>query len=491
MSVLMFAEQLYGSDLDSIAGKLTAILGILKYRKNFNKKTFDHLLLRWLEPTGFYFAGWQDRETNYFLGKQLFKYMSVDEVLALKVPALNSILLAKIARKGLVSDAKKILDDDSDRFLAEGSPYHNYDFSRMARVLAEVHSNGKSLNHSAETLLNAGANEFALNISGVTLLQLAAYGGSKEMVCSLLDKGWLVNKETSEGYTPLHFSAMKRFKRYSVAEALLRRGANANKQDKDGNTALHLAAHNGRNHLVIKDLVEGGADATIVNNAGKTPLDLVLDGLRNDADTDIRDHEELTRVDLPTYHELIAGAKKLVQRDRKELKVYRSDKYKRFELYNKMMAYEERAMLLIGANAKLNKIFSQGMSYLQWSVAEGCSVFLVEEIAEKSKDVNVVYDEKIGTTLDLAIAIGSDPYIIKVLVKSGANINKHFKEGMSYLHWALAQNGSKRMVLSMILHGADVNAVYDEKIGTPLAFAKRIGCSRSLINILKRAGAKN
>lgn len=47
-----------------------------------------------------------------------------------------------------------------------------------------------------------------------------------------------------------------------------------NHQDEDGNTALHFAAQDEKLHELIKALLEAGADASLVNKKGETPVHL-------------------------------------------------------------------------------------------------------------------------------------------------------------------------------------------------------------------------
>jgi len=61
---------------------------------------------------------------------------------------------------------------------------------------------------------------------------------------------------------------------------LLEQSANVNAADKNGDTALHYAARN-RNNTGAKTLcdmlLEFGADANKINNAGKSALDIATE----------------------------------------------------------------------------------------------------------------------------------------------------------------------------------------------------------------------
>lgn len=60
----------------------------------------------------------------------------------------------------------------------------------------------------------------------------------------------------------------------AAVRLLLEAGANPNAVNPQGDTALHIAAHDGRLEP-LRELVAGGADVTLRNAAGQTPLELV------------------------------------------------------------------------------------------------------------------------------------------------------------------------------------------------------------------------
>jgi len=59
-----------------------------------------------------------------------------------------------------------------------------------------------------------------------------------------------------------------------MVRILLREGQDINEQTQEmRNTSLHLAAQNGH-FLIVRLLVDLGADKSVINKNGKTPLDL-------------------------------------------------------------------------------------------------------------------------------------------------------------------------------------------------------------------------
>ena len=99
-----------------------------------------------------------------------------------------------------------------------------------------------------QVLLDLGADVEKGDISGVTALHCAAEYGSLEVVKLLLDGGAKLNKKTLvSGFTPLHHAIMP-YSKYSIV----------GKKD-------HLQ--------VIKLLLDRGANPTLKDRFGKTPLD--------------------------------------------------------------------------------------------------------------------------------------------------------------------------------------------------------------------------
>ena len=64
--------------------------------------------------------------------------------------------------------------------------------------------------------------------------------------------------------------------RFEVTEILLKAGVLLNVQDNFGNTALHYAYEN-EEYEIAKLLISGGADESIVNEDGLTPVKMLPD----------------------------------------------------------------------------------------------------------------------------------------------------------------------------------------------------------------------
>lgn len=93
---------------------------------------------------------------------------------------------------------------------------------------------------------------------------------SGERIRELIAEGLDVNETDGEGRTPLHVACVN--KDYDKAEALLGAGAQVDPLDKWGNTPLNSAVFEKDALDLVKLLIEHGADPTIGNINGHSPL---------------------------------------------------------------------------------------------------------------------------------------------------------------------------------------------------------------------------
>ncbi|HVX11946.1 MAG TPA: ankyrin repeat domain-containing protein [Pirellulales bacterium] len=121
-------------------------------------------------------------------------------------------------------------------------------------------------------LIDAGAPLDTRLHFGRTLLHVAAIGGDPELIRLLVARGLDVNAVDDHfNDTPLEY-AVGKDKRDAVA-ALIEAGGGVNHQDGSGRTFLHAAVMGNRVEIA-KMLLAAGADPTIANIKGETPLDV-------------------------------------------------------------------------------------------------------------------------------------------------------------------------------------------------------------------------
>jgi len=121
-----------------------------------------------------------------------------------------------------------------------------------------------------ETLLQAGANPYAVDAAGKDAIIAASWRGRELVVAFLLEQGIDVETADNSGRTPLAWAAINGYD--DIVRELLRVDANPNSVDYRGLTPLMRAAWNGH-YKVVKILVRGGADVFLTDREGKTALD--------------------------------------------------------------------------------------------------------------------------------------------------------------------------------------------------------------------------
>ncbi|XP_028162828.1 E3 ubiquitin-protein ligase MIB1 isoform X1 [Ostrinia furnacalis] len=121
-------------------------------------------------------------------------------------------------------------------------------------------------------LLEHGADMTLTNNNGFNALHHAALRGNPsamKIMLSKLPRSWIVDDAKDDGYTALHLAALNNHA--EVAELLVRGGARPDLQNANLQTALHLAVE--RQHTqIVRLLVAHGADLNICDKDGDTPL---------------------------------------------------------------------------------------------------------------------------------------------------------------------------------------------------------------------------
>ena len=104
---------------------------------------------------------------------------------------------------------------------------------------------------------------------------LPIHNATLDVMALLLDSGADVNKIGYEECTPVMYETY--MKNHDGVKLLINRGADVNYQRKlDGLTSLHFASQK-RDDEMVDILLAAGADPSIRNDDGKTPIDIARD----------------------------------------------------------------------------------------------------------------------------------------------------------------------------------------------------------------------
>lgn len=155
--------------------------------------------------------------------------------------------------------------------LGRGMSQYNKDIVTMLRTLV---NNGLDINT-------------AIDNEGNTALNLLCQAGyladlNPTLAEELISAGADINQPSQSGKTPLmSFAQSGNEMKYNIAEMLLDNGADVNYVDQLGNTALLYAAgntdHMAGKRIILLILEKDKSTLELVNNAGKTALDVAIE----------------------------------------------------------------------------------------------------------------------------------------------------------------------------------------------------------------------
>jgi len=110
------------------------------------------------------------------------------------------------------------------------------------------------------------------------ILTICILEGRTDLALHLINETDIdLNKTDRNGYTPLHFAVQEN--NYSVVEALLRKKAAIDPIDKFGNTPLYKCVTEKVNINITNVLLEYGANVTIKNSFGYSPMAVIQKSL--------------------------------------------------------------------------------------------------------------------------------------------------------------------------------------------------------------------
>ena len=251
-----------------------------------------------------------------------------------------------------------------------------------------------------------------------------------------------INTLNQYNFSPLMLSS--KLGLLHISKQLVESGADLNqKGGKFGDTSLHLAAQNG-NAEVLAYLLECGADLTLKNNKGITPLHMAV----------LKGHIDIIQ--------------SLID-DNNKIKFDVHVKESKFENSPLHLAVQFGKMaLLLKCGADVNMKNSTGSTPLH-NVAENGHTNIFQSLIDLGGDINIV--NKANRTVFHVAALNGHLDIVKLLIAKGASPNEKGYKMLTPLHEA-AMKGHVQIVKYLLENGANVNSI-DIDGDTPLHLAVR------------------
>ena len=292
-----------------------------------------------------------------------------------------------------------------------------------------------------ELLLEAlSGTQYKIEICGEAL-SAAMKGGDDEMVCLLLE----------HGVSP-SFEMLRQACSAGVLEAvrmLVDKGIDVDEDDGDDAPLLHVAASHSRPD-VVQFLINRGASVMLRSTKYGSPLIAALEGsmapfLRGCSQSESC-RSLAKQLPLPG---LFGGT--MSQRN---------------PGYKEISQCERIVQSLFDAGAQVDTTIRNFGNALHLASYMGSEV-IVRQLLERMGDINI-FGGYFESPL-IAGVKGDHPIIVELLLDRDIEVNRSSPEHGFALHYACAHR-SKKLVQSLLDHGADINA-YDDKLGSALAAA--------------------
>ncbi len=364
-----------------------------------------------------------------------------------------------------------------------------------------------------ELLINNGANLIEKDNEGNTALILAStFNPNSKVVDKLLEYGLQTNAKNKFGHDSLMMAAYENGS-IPVLQSLLDNEANVNATDPDGHTALMAAALRG-NDNVMQYLIRRGADFKAIDKQGLSILDYYnkrqyLETLDFEINRFATPSERLkAEFDFvaQNHHRFNVALKESIFAENPDTAVADAlanladidvlndngcTTFLNATMYNNSRSILEK---LINAGANVNADCMEGKTALMFLSAQADENHVPALQIEKAKlllasgaEVNRT-DATGNTALMYALANRADINYILTLLSIGADTNAVNNLGETPFWTAIRQNLPSETIKLLIEYGADINKT-DRRGETPLWYLLRTNGDEILIRTLLRGGA--
>jgi ankyrin repeat protein len=432
-------------------------------------------------------------------------------------------------KPALVYAASRADADAVEALIAKGADPSETDSNgsgalhNLAYEVSNFQVPSEKIKKTADILIDAGVSPLKKNSDGQTYVILAAQRGVPEIIASLVERKKKTDITDNDGNTPLHVAAdysknaSESFLKYTLpnyqkvmADPKTHESVKESQQEQHDRDKAQMDSY----FLIVKLLIEGGADPDRKNNYGKTPKEFAFDT------TDVRVAAVLNGTYIDGAQSEEAGAKGMdavqavARRDHDALKSALKAGADPNGIYDKKESIDgvslngrtplgiacailddESVRILAENGADPNLKDNDSKLPLAYSLSTEGEVHtsnntfenkVVENIVQvlngKGLDINATADPKGNTLLLIAISKldssrGYNRYTLagkfaEVLLRSGADPNAKNNDGVAPLMLVSASESSDagNLQLEILEKGADVS-VKDINGRTPLIYA--------------------
>ena len=296
---------------------------------------------------------------------------------------------------------------------------------------------------------------------GLSLISCASKGSSIEAVSLLLDAGCSTSDLDSEGCTPLHHAAREGSP--EITRLLIARGADARAMTDDGSSVMHCAMMSHRSELneILDILLSTEVDPFKARHDGITPMELLISEGFHDSDEWAR--EKVLR--------RLASVAQSSEEKRGSLK-------QALSLCCEVKPYQRPEWLL----SAFKVLLENGVDLMSKS-SEGKSALrsLLDTWRDKCLTRNTPIKEKIAHSRLVAVATNMVLAALEHIPPEG--LSHDLCTVSSLLRPALAVRNDD-LILKLLDYSPDVGKSCDDSDDSPIRYACRNGCSRSVLQKL-------
>ena len=340
--------------------------------------------------------------------------------------------------------------------LEVGSNPNITDKNKNTSLHAAVH--GHCRKKDIQAIIDNFADINAINKNKQTALMIACENGNANVIKVLLKNRADLDIANADGDTCIHVVARRDYSK-DIIHTMVNHGANVNTKNMFNETPLMKANKNG-NIDATKELLNAGADHTILDGFGDTWIHQSIDGGYR---------QELIQTMIDHGADVNAINKRNETAFMKACKTGNVDAIK--------------LLLSVGANPNIEN--DDGETWIHHTVIGNWSREVLQVVIAHGGDVNAATKGNI-TALMLASRTGNAD-VINVLLAAGADPNITDADGYTCLHDAIDVGCTKETLTAFINHGANIHAA-NKKGVTPLMGAVWKG-NIDAIKVLLTAGA--